>query len=308
MTGCVMLAPRATAPRRVPAIPALPALALAVFALLCPPTCDAAGRGGRGGPPGGRRGPVLPTLPDGTPVEPSTYRAETTESAEVLEDGVMDWEVDVVGGSVDRLGGVSASSLDWLHAEVRRGFGDGLEMSARAEAWDQTVVEQGATRQSLPESGYGPTTLTLRERLRAGGSGPAACAGLRVRLPGGANGPGTQVAEGGIFLPVSIPVGRRSRLAAMVEGDLVPDALGTGRHVEGVSSLEFTREFRPRLSARCEAVSVWDAEPGRPWLGSVNAGVSVEPLAHVALTLGASGGTTGGRGAVGCYGRLSVQP
>ena len=248
---------------------------------------------------------MLPTLPDGTPVEPATDRAETTESAEVLAGGTVDWEVDVVGGSADQLGDVRASSLEVAHAEVRRGFGDGLELDARAESWNQVVIGQGTLR----ESGYGPTTLTLRQRVRADGeSGPAVCAGLRVRLPGGANGPDTHVIEGGAFLPVSFPIGKQARLSAMVEGDVVADAFDPARHGEAVSSLELARDFGGRLSARCEAVGVWYGEPGRPWFGTVNAGISFDPLSHVGLTLGASGGLTGGTGDRGWFGRLSVHP
>jgi hypothetical protein len=305
----VIILPRAPVPRRRSASRALPALALAVLALLGPHACGAAGRGGPGRPPGGRRGPILPTLPDGTPVEPSVYRAETTESAEVLEDGVLDWEVEVAGGAVDRLGSLRTNALECVHAEARRGFGDGLELSARAESWNHVAVEQGSLPQSAPESGYGPTTLTVRERLRAGGrSGPSACAGLRLRLPGGANGPDTHVVEGGVFVPVSFPLGKQTRLGAMVEGDIVPDALDSGRHLEAVTSLELSREFGARLSARCEAVGVRYGEPGRPWLGSLNAGVSVDLLSHVGLTLGAAGGLRAGQSDLGCFGRLSVHP
>jgi hypothetical protein len=149
----------------------------------------------------------------------------------------------------------------------------------------------------------------LRQRLRAGGDSTASsCLGFRVRLPGQANGPGAHVPEAGVFVPVSFPLGMRTRLAAMVEGDVVPDALDTGRHVQGISSLELSREFGERFAARCEAVSVWNGESGRPWAGSLNAGVSVDPLSHLELTLGAAAGLNGAVSDLGCYGRLSVHP
>jgi len=288
----------------VNAIRTFPVFAMLVIALLSPCACAASS-----GKRGGRHGPALPTLPDGTPVEPSTYRAETTESAEILGSGILDWELDLVGGSVDRIGALRASTLEWLQGEVRRGFGDGFELSARAESWNQTVVGQGASAQNVVESGTGTTTVTLRRRLRAGGiSGPSACAGFHVRIPGAANGPGPRVVEAGLFVPISFPLGRQSRLAAMVEGDVIPDALDSGRHVEGISSLELTREIDGRLSARCEAVSVWNGDAGRPWLGTVNAGVSFDLLSHIGITMGASAGNSGGVNDLGGFGRLSVHP
>src|SRR5438552_18025101 len=95
---------RAPVPRRVNAIRTFPVFAMLVIALLSPCACAASS-----GKRGGRHGPALPTLPDGTPVEPSTYRAETTESAEILGGGILDWELDWVGGEARRIGGQRGS-------------------------------------------------------------------------------------------------------------------------------------------------------------------------------------------------------
>jgi len=116
------------------------------------------------------------------------------------------------------------------------------------------------------------------------------------------------VAEAGLFVPISFPLGKQTRLAAMAEGDVIPDAIDAGRHLEGVASLELSGDFTDRLSARCEAVSVWNGESGRPWSGSLNGGVSLDAFSHVGLTLGVSAGTSGGLGDLGCFGRLSVHP
>ena len=262
---------------------------------------------GPGSPPS--HGPLLPLLPDGTPIEPSTYREETTESVETLDGGRWDWGVDLVGGSMDQVDRLRASSLEWVHFEARRGLGRGLEIGARAESWNQGMVQQGALKQSAQASGLGPTTLTLRQHLiGADASRPSAAAGLRIRLPGSLDGPGTSAMEGGVFFPVAFPLGESARMGMMLEGDVVPDAFDSGRHAEGVSSMELSRDLTDHFSGRIEAVGVWYGENGRPWLGVMDAGLSVDPAPHVGVTLGASGGVSGGTTELGWFGRLSVHP
>jgi len=122
------------------------------------------------------------------------------------------------------------------------------------------------------------------------------------------DGPGAHVAEGGAFLPVTFPLSPSTQLGTTLEADVVSDALDSGRHVEGVSSLELAHEFTDRFSGRAEVVGVWYGEAGRPFLSIVDMGISVDPVPHVGLTLGASGGLSGGTTELGWFGRLSVHP
>lgn len=290
---------------RIPSHLVVAALALAM-ALPCSRAFAASHGSGSGS---GGHGRLIPLLPNGTPIEPSTYREESTESAEILDEGRWDWSVDLVGGAMDRIDRLNSSTVEWAHAEVRRGVGRGLEVGAAAESWNRGLVHQGALAQSVQESGYGPTTLSVRERLSAAGSpGLAASAGVRVRLPGSLDGPGAHVAEGGVFLPVTFPLGESTHLGTTLEGNVVPDALDSGRHFEGVSSMELSHDFADHFSGRVEAVGVWYGEAGRPALGVVDTGFSVDPAPHVGITLGGSAGLSGGTTELGWFGRLSVHP
>ena len=303
--------PNFTAPLSRRGIPSRLALVTTLIALWLPcSAAHAAGHAGGGvGPPSPRgHGPLFPLLPDGTPIEPSTYREESTESADVLDEGRWEWDVDLVGSSLDWVASMRASSIECLHAELRRGLGGGLEAAARAESWNRGTIDQGAL-QGIQENGYGPTTLSVRQQFLAShASGPSACAGFRLRLPGSAEGPGTHTIEGGFFVPAAVHLSETTRLGMMFEGDLVADALDAARHIEGVSSLELSHDFAERLSARCEAVSVWYGENARPWLGVVDASISLDPAPHVGLTLGVSGGLSGGTTDLGCFGRFGVHP
>ena len=72
--------------------------------------------------------------------------------------------------------------------------------------------------------------------------------------------------------------------------------------------MELSRDLTDHFSGRIEAVGVWYGETGRPWLGVMDAGLSVDPAPHVGITLGASGGLSGGTTELGWFGRLSVHP
>ena len=267
------------------------------------------GTPGSGNPGSGRHGALLPILPDGTPIEPSTWREETTESTELLDEGRWSWEVDLVGVSGDRAGGLNSNAIDWAHAEVRSGLGSGLQLGASIESWERGDVQEGALAQHVIEAGYGSTSLDLRRRLTGTEStGPRACVGVRVRLPGSSEGPGAHVAEGGAFLPVTFPLGASTSLGTTIEANVVSGALDAARHLEGVSSLELSHDFTDRLSARAEVVGVWYGEPGRPALGVVDTGLSADPVPHLGLTLGATAGLSGGTSELGWFGRLSVHP
>jgi len=264
---------------------------------------------GSGKPGSGTHGRLLPLLPNGSPIEPSTWREESTESTEILDEGRWSWEVNLVGGSWDRAQGLNSNALEWAHAEVQRGLGGGLQFGAAVESWNRGEVREGDRAQSVLESGYGPTTLDLRRRLTtAGAPGPRACAGVRVRLPGSVDGPGAHVAEGGAFLPVTFSLSPSTHLGTMLEADVVSDALDSGRHVEGVSSLELAHEFTDRFSGRAEVVGVWYGEAGRSFLSVVDMGIAVDPVPHVGLSLGAAGGSSGGTTELGWFGRPSVHP
>jgi len=306
-----------TPPRSSPAIAihfVIAAVALAVLLAGSPAFAQ-----GRGGPPGtgpgsgnphsATHGHLLPLLPDGTPIEPCTWREESTESTEILDEGRWSWELNLVGGSWDRAQGMDSNALDWLHAEVQRGLGRGLQAGVTVESWERDDVREEGIVQGVQESGYGPTTLDLRQRLTSEDTpGPRACVGVRVRLPGSPEGPGAHVAEGGAFLPATFPLGRSTTFGTTLEANIVADALDSGQHVEGVSSMELSREFTDRLAAHAEVVGVWYGEAGRPLLGVVDAGFSMDPVQHLSLTLGAAGGLSGGTIERGWFGRLSVHP
>jgi hypothetical protein len=292
---------------------------LAIVAVLTSSRAFAAGQGsgppastpgsGKSGSNSGHKGALLPILPDGTPIEPGTWREETTESTEILDEGRWDWELNLVGVSSDHADGLVSNETDWAHAELRRGLGNGTEMGVSVESWDRGDVQQGTLAQHVIAAGYGSTSLDLRRALTAPEStGPRACLGLRARIPGSPESPGAHVTEFGAFLPVTFTLGPSTHLGAMLEANVVPGVLDASSHPEGVSSLELSHDFTERLSGRTEVVGVWYGEPGRPILSLVDTGVSVEPVPHMGFTFGATAGMSGGTAELGWFGRLSVHP
>lgn len=255
----------------------------------------------------GGAGQLLPVLPSGELREPSTDRAESTDYPDITEPGGWDWDVSVVGGSADRIGELHTRSVEWAQIEVKHGLGRGLELSGQVEPWNQARVEQGIAGIPDDASGYGPTTLRLRQRVAGSEGHLAVSVSPWVRLPGSPDGPSTSLSEGGVSLPFAIPLGEAARIGGMIEAALVADAASDQRHAEGVGSLETARDLTERVLVRVEAVSVWSAESNRSWLGVLDGGFSWEVAPHLGLTLGISAGLGGGATDVGSFGRLSVH-
>jgi len=269
---------------------------LLALSLLAPPSGAVShGPPSGTGPSGRGKGRLLPLLPNGELREPSTDRTEFTDSPDITEAGAWDWDLAVADGAVDRIGTLGTRSVDWAHVEVKHGLGHGLELSGQIEPWNQAHVEQGAARTSVDASGYGPTTLRLREHL-AGGEGHVAIAvSPWVRLPGSPDGAATRLTEAGVSLPYAVPIGDATRIGGMIETALVADAATDQRHAEGVASLETVRDLG------------WSGESHRPWLGVLDGGVSWDLESHLGLTLGVSAGLGGGARDVGGFGRLNVH-
>jgi hypothetical protein len=254
------------------------------------------------------RGRLLLALADGTLREPSTDRAEFTESPDVLDSNVTSWDLSLAEGSVDRAGALRARSVDWAPIEIRRGLGHGLELAAQAQPWNGARVEQGIARIPVDRSGIGPTTLGVRERVFGGAEDrPALTARAWVRIPGSNDGPDTHGVEGGVSLPFAAPLSDATRLGGMAETALVADAASNGQHAEESASLELTHDVLESLDTRLEAVSVWSGERGRPWLGVLDGGLSWDATGYLGLTVGVSAGVGGGVSDVGGFARVSVH-
>ncbi len=253
-------------------------------------------------------GQLVPVLPDGTLREPSTDREELTDDPYVLDEGDWDWDLSLVGGSADQIGTLQTRSLEVMHAEVRHGLGHGLEAGILVEPWNDDRVEQGVDLVPVQERGIGPTTLRLRQRLAGAGEGHAGLAASAwVRFPGASDGPGPRAVEAGAALPWAVPLGGGTRLGGTFAGDWVANALDDGHHLDGIASLAVTRQANAHLSGWIEAGGVWSREHDRPVLGVVDGGFTWEPVPHLGLTLGASGGVGGGASDGGLFGRISVH-
>jgi hypothetical protein len=291
-----------------------PAIALLALLLAVAAPAVAQGRGngnphgGSGTPPPRGQGHLVPVLANGTLRSPSTDREEFTDDPYVLDAGDWDWDLALVGGSADQIGDLRSRSVEVMHADVRRGLGHGLEAGVQFEPWNSDHVEQGVLRVPVEENGVGPTTLRLRQRLAGEGEGHAGLAASAwLRIPGAPDGPGARVAEAGVALPWAVPLGKQTRVGGMIESDWLANALENGHDVDGVASLALTRQAGEHGSAWIEGVSVWSREAGRPWLGVIDAGFTWEPVSHVGLTLGASGGLGGGASDAGLFGRVGVH-
>ena len=147
----------------------------------------------------------------------------------VLDQGRFQVEVSGVDATLDRSGGVSTRDIAYGGLELRQGLTSTLEGQLswtpyeRVRSKDQGVVSTA--------SGAGDLGLALRWSLRnPAGDGLSVAVQPFVVAPTGADGIGDDLWQGGVIVPVSIPLTGDWSLSLSPEVDARADADGAGRH------------------------------------------------------------------------------
>ena len=147
----------------------------------------------------------------------------------VLDKGRFQVEVSGVDAILDKSDGVSTHDIAYGGLELRLGLASTVEGQLswtpheRVRTKDQGVV--GAV------SGAGDLSLALRWSLRnPAGDGLSVAVQPFVVAPTGADGIGGDAWQGGVIVPVSIPLNDDWSLSLSPELDARPDADGSGRH------------------------------------------------------------------------------
>ncbi len=148
----------------------------------------------------------------------------------VLDEGRFQVEVSAADATLDKDDGVSTRDLAYGGLELRLGLTSSLEGQLswtpheRARTKSQGVVST--------VSGAGDLGFAARWSLKnPAGDGLSIAAQPFAVAPTGADGIGGGVWQGGVIVPVSIPLNGDWSLSLSPEVDARPDADGSGRHV-----------------------------------------------------------------------------
>jgi len=153
----------------------------------------------------------------------------------VLDKGRFQVEVSGVDARFDRDEGVSVRDAAYGGLELRLGLTSAVEGQLTWTPYERVRTKDHGAVSTV--SGAGDLGLGLRWSLKnPGGDGLSIAAQPFVVAPTGADGIGGDAWQGGVIVPVAIPLDADWSLSLSPEVDARPDASGSGRHAAYVLS------------------------------------------------------------------------
>lgn len=149
----------------------------------------------------------------------------------VLDVGRFQAELGLVDAAYSRGGGTSTDDIAFGALELRLGLAPTLEGQLSWTAHERVRDKDRATGAVSTVDGPGDLGLALRWSLRnPGGDGFSVALQPFVIAPTGTDGIGGGTWQGGVIVPISLPLNGAWSLALSPEADLRADADGSGRH------------------------------------------------------------------------------
>ena len=262
---------------------------------------------GTGGVTNGN-GHIIAILPDGTLRELSTWYAQVTESPFTLAEGRSESGVEVASGSWAKLDTIRSRGMDAGGLGYTRGLPRRWDIEASLATWSGLGLTTGPVSGEANPAGFGGGSLKARHTFfGVDSAGVALGLAATLHVPGSASSPGATAYEGTLSLPLSASLPFDFTLGAMAQVGSIADAETTGRHLRWIASLKLERELAPHLSGWVEGVSISHREPGHPWMGTVDGGMSADLWGHVSLSLGAAMGRSNAATDYGFFGGVGLS-
>jgi hypothetical protein len=164
----------------------------------------------------------------------------------VLDAGRFQAELGVADGAWSRGGGVSTDDTAFGALELRLGLTSTLEGQLSWTAHERIRQKDRASGAVSTVDGGGDVGLALRWSLRnPAGDGVSVALQPFVTAPTGAEGIGGDAWQGGVIVPISLPLNADWSLALSPELDARADADGSGRHAGFGGAVGIGRSFGP---------------------------------------------------------------
>jgi hypothetical protein len=164
----------------------------------------------------------------------------------VLDAGRFQAELGVADGAWSRGGGVSTDDTAFGAMELRLGLTSTLEGQVSWTAHERIRQKDRTSNEVSMINGVGDLGLALRWSLKnPAGDGVSAALQPFVTAPTGAEGIGGDAWQGGVIVPISLPLNAAWSLALSPELDVRADADGSGRHAAFGGAVGVGRSFGP---------------------------------------------------------------
>ncbi|KRA57569.1 hypothetical protein ASD89_07885 [Caulobacter sp. Root656] len=164
----------------------------------------------------------------------------------VLDAGRFQAELGMADGAWSRGGGVSTDDTAFGAVELRLGLTSTLEGQVSWTAHERIRQKDRASGAASTVDGVGDVGLALRWSLRnPAGDGVSVAVQPFVTAPTGTEGIGGDAWQGGVIVPISLPLNAAWSLALSPELDARADADGSGRHAGFGGAVGVGRSFGP---------------------------------------------------------------
>lgn len=159
--------------------------------------------------------------------------------------GKVQVESGLAGWSLTRLGGTRTELLTLGASFAKIGLTDRSDLQVGFTPYARLTVKEGGSRARA--SGFGDVVVRYKHRLTADGAKVQLGLIPFVKLPAAKDGLGNGKVEGGLAVPVSLPLGKAT-MTFGPELDLLADAEGDGRHVAVVNLVNLAVPVADRLT------------------------------------------------------------
>lgn len=192
-------------------------------------------------------------------------------------------ETDIANLTRNTSGGVRTTTLYAPNPYVKYGLADGMDLEVNWSPYLRARTTDLATGDRDTLSGVSDLYVRVKRRLVANDRATVSIIPF-VKAPTAKRGLGNDKWEGGLALPVNLPLSNGFSLTLGPEVDLLADADGEGRHAAVINVVNLSRPLNDKLSVAAELWSSFNYDPDgtvRQYTADVAAAYLVTPTLQI---------------------------
>ena len=229
--------------------------------------------------------------------ELSTDRPDKTESAYTVDAGHFQIESDLVTYSHDhdKSGGADTTVDAWSFAAAnfKVGLCNRVDLQVVVESYNRVRTKDRIASTVLRQSGFGDITARLKYNVWGNDGGETAFALMPwAKFPSNQDNLANNAVEAGLILPLSASLPWGWDFGVMAEFDFIQNSSDTDYHAEFINSLTFSHDIWGKLGGYIEFWSLVSGEPGAPWIGTVDLGLTYGLSDNIQFDAGVNIGIT----------------